>query len=315
MLGATEEQPVDTHIRKHWTQQDIGDQRGRVAIVTGSNTGIGNATARHLVDHGATVVLACRDAAKANATQAELLAEEPPGTTEVEVLDLASLKSIRAFTTRVMARHARLDLLINNAGVMMPPLSRTEDGFELQIGVNHLGHFALSGLLLERLLTTPGSRVVTVSSMAHRRGAMNLDDLQWESRRYDKMASYGQSKLANLLFTFELQHRLDAAGSTTKATAAHPGWTATDLARHISPLFRILNPIVAMQPWKGALPTVRAAVDPEAAGGAYFGPHGMGRMIGWPAVEVPRPHAVDPETASRLWELSESLTGVYYDLQ
>ncbi len=305
---------METRTNKHWTQEEIGDQRGRVAIVTGSNSGIGKATARHLVRHGATVVLACRDDAKARAAQAELLADDPPGSTEVEVLDLASLTSIRDFAARVMARYARLDLLINNAGVMMPPMSRTEDGFELQLGVNHLGHFALTGLLLERLRATPGSRVVTVSSMAHRSGAMDFDDLQWASRRYKKMASYGQSKLANLLFTFELQRRLDAVGSKMKATAAHPGWTATDLARHNSPLFRMLNPIMAMQPWKGALPTLRAAVDPGAAGGTYFGPHGIGRMTGWPAVELPRPHAADPEAATRLWELSESLTDVHYDL-
>jgi len=297
---------------KHWTQKNIGDQTGRVAIVTGSNTGIGKETVRHLAGAGATVIMACRNSDKANQAAEDLRSANPKGAIEVEILDLADLSSVRDFADRIKASHQRLDLLVNNAGVMVPPESKTNDGFELQFGVNHLGHFALTGQLMDLLAKTPGSRVVTVSSVAHKFGEMDFDDLNWESRTYKKWPSYGQSKLANLLFTLELQKRLAAAKLDVKATAAHPGWTATDLQRHTLSA-RIFNPLFAMKPWKGALPTVRAAVDPTIEGGEYFGPHGIGNMRGWPVVETPKATATNEDDAARLWEVSEQLTGVRFD--
>ena len=231
---------------EHWTADRIGDLAGRVAIVTGANTGIGKETARALAQKGARVVLACRSAARGEDALRDLREAPLAGTVELELLDLSSLASVRDFAGRFKGRTDRLDLLINNAGVMMPPASKTAEGFELQFGTNHLGHFALTGLLADLLLGTEGSRVVTVSSEAHKWGEINFDDLQWEARPYKKMAAYGQSKLANLIFAYELQRRLGAAGSGTRSLAAHPGWTGTDLQRNSS-LFRFFNPILAMR--------------------------------------------------------------------
>ncbi len=297
--------------RARWTSEQIGDQAGRVAIVTGANSGLGFETAKALAHSGASVVIAVRDVVKGEWAAEAILAEQPPGNAEVMALDLADLTSVRSFAESFGARFERLDLLINNAGVMMPPKSTTADGFELQFGTNHLGHFALTGLLLDRLTATEGSRVVTVSSMAHRFGTVDLDDLQWETRSYDKSASYGQSKLANLLFTYELQRRLAAAGAGTTAMAAHPGWTGTNLQRHAA-LFRALNPIVAMKPWQGALPTLYAATADEAEGGAYYGPKGLLEVRGYPGPVDSNPESKDEEKARRLWAVSEDLTGVRY---
>lgn len=299
--------------KKRWTSAEIEEQTGRVAIVTGANTGIGLEAARILAKKGATVVLACRSAEKGEAALAGIRAESPKGSAELQILDLASLKSVRSFAAGFRERYDHLDLLVNNAGVMMPPLSQTEDGFELQFGVNHLGHFALTGLLVDLLVRTNGSRVVTVSSAAHKWGHIDFEDLQWEQRPYKKTGSYGQSKLANLLFTYELQRRLDAAKAPTVALAAHPGWTATDLQRNTG-LFRALNPLFAMKPWKGALPTLRAATGGEAEGGQYYGPHGLGEMRGFPVPVSSNDASRDEAVARRLWDVSEALTGVEYDL-
>ncbi len=296
-----------------WTSEQMGDQNGRVAIVTGSNSGIGFEAAKELVRKGATVVLAVRDEEKGEAAATDIRAEQPAGTVAVMRLDLADLDSVRSFAEVFLSQYDRLDLLVNNAGVMMPPASKTADGFELQFGTNHLGHFALTGLLLGRLTTTEGSRVVSVASMAHRFGTVDFDDLQWESRKYNKTASYGQSKLANLLFTFELQRRLDRAGAGTLAVAAHPGWTGTNLQRHAG-LFEALNPFLAMKPWQGALPTLYAATAAEARGGAYYGPKGIMEMRGYPQRVDSTPESKDEQVAKRLWEVSEELTGVQYAL-
>jgi len=286
------------------------DQTGRVAVVTGANTGIGFETAAALAARNAKVIMACRNPQKAKDAMARIRERTPGADVEFVELDLASLESVERFSDAFRAGHDRLDLLINNAGVMIPPLGHTEDGFELQFGCNHLGHFALTGRLMDLIEATPGSRVVNVSSMAHRQGKMDFDNLNAE-KGYDKMPAYGQSKLANLLFTFELQRRFEATDSSVLATAAHPGWTGTDLQRH-SGLFRFLNTFFAQTPPMGALPTLRAAADPEARGGDYFGPKGMYEMRGYPIKVGTTPAAQDELDAGRLWEVSEKLTGVSF---
>jgi NAD(P)-dependent dehydrogenase (short-subunit alcohol dehydrogenase family) len=226
-------------------------------------------------------------------------------------LDLADLDQVHEFADAFEAAFDRLDLLINNAGVMMPPASKTRQGHELQFGVNHLGHFTLTGRLLDRLVSTPGARVVTVSSLAHRQGKMDFSDLDWESRRYRKMASYGQSKLANLLFHFELDRRFRAAGVDVVATAAHPGWTATNLQQH-SGVIRALNPLIAMTPSEGALPTLRAATDPTAESSDYYGPRGVMEIRGTPKKVGTTRSARSEVDGAKLWTVSEDQTGVTY---
>jgi NAD(P)-dependent dehydrogenase (short-subunit alcohol dehydrogenase family) len=282
-----------------------------VAVVTGANTGIGLETARELARKGATVVIACRNAAKAERAT-DNIRRDMTGEVLVMLLDLASLNSVRNFAAGFRERFERLDLLVNNAGVMRTPESKTEDGFELQFGTNHLGHFALTGLLLERLLGTRGSRVVNVSSMAHRYGYMDFEDLNWERRQYKRVASYGQSKLANMLFTLELQRRFDNAGAGTLAVSCHPGWTGTDLQRH-SGFIRFLNPFFSMRPWQGALPTLHAAVADDVVGAGYYGPDGFMHMRGYPTLNEPTATAKDPAAAKRLWQESERMTSVKYD--
>lgn len=296
----------------HWTYENIPDQTGRVAIVTGANTGIGYETARALARKGAHVILACRNSAKGQAAHDRIQAEAPTATLALEQLDLADLDNVLAFAERIRAAHDRLDLLICNAGVMVPPASTTKQGFELQFGVNHLGHFALTGHLLPLLQTTGGARAVVVSSVAASMGTMNFDDLQFEQRGYKPWPAYGQSKLANQLFVRELQKRLREAGSAVRVTMAHPGWTATDLQR-TSGIARLLNPLLAMKPPQGALPTLRAATDPDAKGGTYFGPHGFRQMRGYPVPVNMEERALNDADTQRLWEVSEELTGVRYD--
>jgi len=295
---------------KKWTLDQMPDQTGRVAIVTGANTGIGLETAAALAAKNAVVILACRNKAKAEDATVRIRERTPSADLEFIELDLASLASVERFAASFRAGHDRLDLLINNAGVMIPPLGHTEDGFELQFGCNHLGHFALTGRLMDLLEATPGARVVNVASMAHRYGAMDFDNLNAE-KSYDKMPAYGQSKLANLLFTFELQRRLGAAGSEILVTAAHPGWTGTDLQRH-SAFMALANRFFAQSPPMGALPTLRAAVDPQASGGDYYGPKGFYEMRGYPKKVETTPAAKNEIDARRLWQVSEELTGVAY---
>jgi NAD(P)-dependent dehydrogenase (short-subunit alcohol dehydrogenase family) len=296
-----------------WTFHDIPDQTGRIAIVSGANSGIGLETARMLALKGADVVLACRSKDKGDAAVARILAEQPRGKATFAALDLSDLDSVAAFAERFASDHQRLDLLVNNAGVMVPPLGRTKQGFELQMGTNHLGHFALTARLLPLLESTTGSRVVVVSSTAQSAGRISRDDLNWERRSYRPLAAYGQSKLANMMFALELHRRLSAAGSSVRAVAAHPGWTATELQREVG-LARFFNPILAMKPPEGALPTLRAAVDPSAASGSYWGPSRFLELIGPPVpARVPR-RARDESTARWLWEESERLTGVTFSI-
>ncbi|MGD8414027.1 MAG: oxidoreductase [Candidatus Latescibacterota bacterium] len=296
-----------------WTCDDIPDQSGRNVIVTGANTGIGFETARALALKGAQVTLACRSHEKGEEAVDRIRKESADAAVSLEQLDLSDLRNVEAFAARFKDRHERLDLLILNAGIMVPPESKTAQGYELQFGVNHLGHFALTGALLPLLLATEGSRVVVVSSTAAARGVMNFDDLQFERRGYAAWQAYAQSKLANQLFTLELQRRLRSAGSSVVVTAAHPGWTATDLQR-TTRLARTLNHFVAMKPPQGALPTLRAATDPEANGGDYFGPNGFLQMRGYPKRIDMVKRAHDPADAARLWEVSEDLSGVRFDL-
>jgi NAD(P)-dependent dehydrogenase (short-subunit alcohol dehydrogenase family) len=294
----------------NWTENHIPDQRGRVAIVTGANTGLGYETARMLSEHGAAVVLAVRDVEKG--TRA---AERIGGDVTVLALDLGSLDSIRSAAADLRAAHPRIDLLINNAGVMYTPKRTTADGFELQFGTNHLGHFALTGLLLDRMLPVAGSRVVTVSSTGHRiRAAIHFDDLQW-AHSYSRVAAYGQAKLANLMFTYELQRRLASLG-TTVAVAAHPGVSNTELTRNTPAALRVpigwLAPLITQKPEMGALPTLRAATDPAVAGGEYYGPRGRGEIRGYPKLVASSAGSHDQATQQRLWTVSEELTGVSF---
>jgi NAD(P)-dependent dehydrogenase (short-subunit alcohol dehydrogenase family) len=298
-----------------WTTADIPDQTGRVAIVTGANTGLGYETAAALAAKGAHVVLAVRNLDKGKDAVALISKRGPSADVALQELDLTSLDSIRAAAEQLRSDHDRIDLLINNAGVMYTPKSTTKDGFELQFGTNHLGHFAFTGLLLDRLLPVAGSRIVTVSSVGHRILAdIHFDDLQWE-RRYNRVAAYGQAKLANLLFTYELQRRLAPRG-TTIAAAAHPGMSDTELMRNMpAPLvtaFERIAPLVAQDAAIGALPTLRAATDPAVLGGQYYGPDGIGQTRGYPKVVGSSKKSHDAEKQKRLWSVSEELTGVVY---
>jgi NAD(P)-dependent dehydrogenase (short-subunit alcohol dehydrogenase family) len=298
-----------------WTAADVPDQTGRVAIITGSNTGLGYDTALILAGRGARVVLAVRDTDKGNAAAARIVGAHPGADVAVQPLDLGSLQSIRTSAEELKAAYPRIDLLINNAGVMYPsPRQTTKDGFELQFGTNHLGHFALTGLLLENLLPVEGSRVVTVASLGHRLLAkIHFDDLQFE-RSYNRVAGYGQSKLANLLFTYELQRRLGGHNEETIAVAAHPGLSDTELARHMPAVLVPVVMLAAQNPAMGALPTLRAATDPTAHGADYYGPDGIGESRGHPKVVKSSAQSHDQDIQGRLWTVSEELTGVTYPL-
>jgi len=304
-----------------WTEADVPVQRGRTAVITGANTGLGFETARVLAARGAQVVLACRDLGQAKEAAVRILSGSPaaaevvPADLHAVRLDLASLASVREAAEEIAAAYGPVDLLINNAGVMMTPYRRTADGFELQLGVNHLGHFALTGLLLGRMLGREGSRVVTVSSNGHKSGRIDFDDLQ-SQRRYRRMAAYYQSKLANLMFTYELQRRLAAAQAQTQAFAAHPGKARTKLIRYL-PAWMRWEDLVIEQPLgqsaaMGARATLRAAADPAACGGEYYGPGGRGELRGHPRLVASSERARDVEAQQRLWRESERLTGVSY---
>ena len=295
-----------------WTTADIPDQSGRVAVVTGANSGLGLAIARALAEAGAHVVLACRNTTKADDAAASISARSPGASVEVVALDLGDLASVTACATNLLARHQRLDVLANNAGLMAVDQGRTVDGFETQFGVNHLGHFALTARLLPLLLDTEGSRVVTMSSLAHRGGHVDVADPMAERKPYKRWDAYGQSKLANLLFTAELQRRLVVAGSGTIATAAHPGATRTDLGAEGTSLTSRASALflqLAPGPEHGALPFLRAATDPDVVGASFWGPRW--RLFGRPVEETPSRAALDPSAAMALWALSEALTDLH----
>jgi NAD(P)-dependent dehydrogenase (short-subunit alcohol dehydrogenase family) len=303
-----------------WSAADIPDQRGRRIVVTGANSGIGLATARELARAGASVTLACRDTGRGQAALQAIRAERPGADVAIGRLDLADLASVRAFAE---TQQAPLDVLINNAGVMATPPRRTVDGFELQLATNHLGHFALTGLLLDRLLEADGeSRVVTLASVAHRFAHIDFADLQRE-RSYHSWSVYAQSKLANLLFAYELERRIDAAHASASlvSVAAHPGYAATALTTSgaqlagpnlVARFIGLVDPIIGQPAAKGALPTLYAATVPELAGGSYVGPRGPLELWGHPRLVDSSAASKDPDTARRLWEASEALTGVAF---
>ncbi len=297
-----------------WTAKDIPDQSGRLAVVTGANSGLGLVTARELARSGAAVVLAARNTPKGEQAAASINEAVPGADVRVQELDLADLGSVRSFAETLDSD--RLDLLINNAGLMAPPRRLTKDGFESQFGTNHLGHFALTGLLMPRLLAAFEPRVVTVSSTAHRAGQIDFDDLQRE-RKYNNWRAYGQSKLANLMFCFELQRRATEAGTSLRSMAAHPGYARTNL-QFAAPTTRdkavmaVTNLLFAQSAEMGALPTLYAATFPDLPGGTFVGPGGLMEQRGHPKVVTAAGKAYDEDTWRRLWQISEELTGVHY---
>jgi len=311
-----------------WSAKDMTDQSGRTAIVTGANSGIGLVTARELAAHGAAVVIACRDVKKGEEAADKIRVALAPNGNEavldVRALDLADLGSVREFAESIRADHDSIDLLINNAGVMAPPRHETADGFELQIGTNHLGHFALTGLLFGELKRAPAARVVTVSSNAHKMGRINFDDLQSE-KSYRRWSAYGQSKLANLIFAIDLQTRIGEAGLDMKSMGAHPGVAKTNLtaagndlganlfSKISKPFLMASDLLMAQDSEHGALPTLYAATMEALPGGSYIGPDGLGEMRGSPTIVAPRKVAHNVEIADRLWDESVRLTGVDYD--
>ncbi len=305
-----------------WTAADIGDLTGETALVTGANSGIGYETVRALSDHGAHVVMACRNIEKARKARDKLEGELTRSSLELLPLDLSDLDSVRRAAETFLAAHARLDILINNAGVMGTPYRQTADGFELQMATNHLGHFALTGLLLDRIVTTQRSRVVTVSSHLHRLGRLRMDDVAHTSPR-NPWITYGTSKLANLLFTQELSRRLAAEGLATMAVAAHPGWTQSNLAgngtalsesRVRRTLGRTVGSTLGQTTAAGALPVLCAATSPAVHSGDYVGPSRLFGLAGPPRLTRPSRRGRDVAAAAELWRRSEELTGVTYSL-
>lgn len=304
-----------------WTAADMPDLTGRVIIVTGANSGIGYEAAKEFARKGAQTILACRNMDKAQTALDQIRAEIPSAPAEIIQLDLASLASVHQFVAVFKAKYDRLDVLVNNAGIMWAPYGLTEDGFEKHFGTNHLGHFALTGLLLDLLLKTPGSRVVTVSSTGHRTGIVDFDNLMFENGQgYGRQWAYGRSKLANLLFTYELQRRFEEIGADAIATAAHPGGTNTNLTRYLDDRWymKAVQPLVerfAQSAAMGALPTIRAAIDPQAKGGNYYGPGSFMEQRGYPVLVQSSKASHNVADARKLWEVSEELTGVHYDFR
>ena len=303
--------------RGRWTAGQMPDLTGKVVVVTGANSGIGLEAARQFSMSGADTILACRSEKRGSRALLELTSDHPGGRVCLMELDLGSLPSIERFAREFGACHPRLHVLVNNAGIMAVPYSLTADGFESQMGTNHLGHFALTGLLLNSLVSTPGARVVTVSSNAHRMGQMDLDNLLYEKGGYSAWGAYFRSKLANLLFTYELRRRFERAGVDALALAAHPGSAATNLGAHFF-RYRWLSPVrtlvhsLLQDPAMGALPILRASVDRAARGGQYYGPDGLMSQRGFPTVVTSTPASHDGQDALRLWQASERLTGVEY---
>lgn len=294
-----------------WTSENIPDQKGRIAMVTGSSSGIGFETAKALANKNAKVIVAVRNLEKGEKAKSKILSKNKNADVELMKLDLADLSSVKAFAQEFKNKFQKLDLLINNAGVMIPPYSKTKDGFELQMGTNHLGHFALTLQLLDLINATPNARIVNVASAAHKYGNIDFNDLNWEKRKYKSWRAYGDSKIANLYFTQELGRKL--IDKKVIVTAAHPGWTATDLQRY-SKMFEFLNQFFAMNQEQGALPTLRAATDDSANSGDYYGPDGWQEWRGYPVKVDMTKLAKDDNIAKKLWEVSEELTDVKLSL-
>ncbi|HKM92570.1 MAG TPA: oxidoreductase [Prolixibacteraceae bacterium] len=303
---------------KHWNHNDIPDLQGKTIIVTGGNSGLGYESVKAFAQSGAKVVLACRDIIKGEKAKSEIMKAKPLGEIVVMKIDLMDLKSIRAFAQQFKSDFTQLDVLMNNAGIMATPNFKTNDGFEAQLGTNHLGHFALTGLLIDLIKATPNSRVVNVSSLAHKSGVIDFDDLMFErGRKFKSMRAYGQSKLANLLFTYELQRFFESNQFESIAVAAHPGGSNTRLASHLEEnwFLRKLSPVlrgIMQSAAKGALPQLRASVDAGAKGGEYYGPGGFGEVFGYPVLVKSTPASHHLGDAKKLWKVSEKLTGVSF---
>jgi NAD(P)-dependent dehydrogenase (short-subunit alcohol dehydrogenase family) len=306
--------------KKRWTTSDMPDLTGKIIIVAGGNSGLGFESVKAFAEKGAEVILACRAIEKGENAKAEILQQHPDGKIEVAELDLADLKTVRRFAKTFRQNHSRLDVLLNNAGIMTTPYFKTKDGFEGQVGTNHLGHFALTGLLLPAIQKTPGSRVVNVSSSGHKQGKMDFNNLLFENGKgYSPMKAYGRSKLANLLFTYELQRFFDANNFNSISVAAHPGISHTNLARHLEDkwYFKILYPLykrMTQDAAKGALPQIRASVDLQVKGGEYYGPNGFMEMKGHPVKVQSNGRSHNSEDARKLWVVSEKLTGVEFGI-
>lgn len=294
----------------NWTAKNIPDQKGKIVIVTGSSSGIGYEAARVLANKNAKVILANRNSSKSEIAKNKILNQNKNADVESMRVDLADLESVKLFAEEYNSKFDKLDVLINNAGVMVPPHTITKDGFELQMGTNHFGHFALTLQLIELIKNTPNARIVNVSSSAHKAGNINFDDLKWQKRKYTAWKAYGDSKIANLYFTNELGRRL---GNKALVTSAHPGWTATELQRH-SGFFDYLNQFFAMTIELGALPTLRAAFDENTQNGDFFGPDGFMEMKGFPVKVKPKDLAKDEKIAQKLWDVSEELTNIKFGL-
>ena len=295
-----------------WNTNNIPDQQGKVVIVTGSSSGIGFQDAKVLAEKNAEVIIAVRNQAKAARAADKIRANYKDALVTLMILDLADLNSVRRFAEEFKQQYSRLDILINNAGVMVPPYSKTKDGFELQFGTNHLGPFALTGLLFDLLKNTGNSRIISVSSNAHKFGNINFEDLSWEKRKYSPWRAYGDSKLANLYFIYELKRKIEEANLKIKAAAAHPGWTSTELQRHSGFIINFLDKIYAQSIEMGALPTLYAATAADVENGNYYGPSGWGEWRGYPKKVESNSLSHNSEIAKRLWEVSGKLTGISY---
>lgn len=302
--------------KKKWTVDDIPQQGGKIAVVTGANSGLGYYTTRALADKGTRVIMACRNLEKGEMARQRIIKEGVAVEPELWHLDLASLASVKEFALKYIAAHENLDLLINNAGLMAIPYHRTEDGHEMQFGVNHLGHFALTAKLWPLLSNTEGARVIQVSSLAHLIGKMNFEDINWE-QSYKKWGAYGRSKLANLLFVRELANRVTETGSGVTVAAAHPGWADTELQAKSAKMegkrlgaiaMNLINKVLAQSGEMGALPSLYAATADGVEQGAFFGPGGFMKMQGWPVTDYPSKKLVTNEVATQLWDVSEALT-------
>jgi NAD(P)-dependent dehydrogenase (short-subunit alcohol dehydrogenase family) len=296
-----------------WDSNNVPDQKGKISIVTGSSSGIGYETARVLANKNAKVIIAVRNLIKGNKAAEKIKSQNSNADIEVMEINLANLNSVKKFVEDCKNKYSKLDLLINNAGVMIPPYSKTADGFELQFGTNHLGHFALTAQLFELIKNTPGSRIVNVSSGAHKYGNINFNDLAWEKRNYKAWKAYGDSKIANLYFTYELAKKLEEKNINSITAAAHPGWTATDLQRH-SGIFEFMNKFFAQKIEMGALPTIYAATAEGVKSSEYYGPSGWQELKGYPKKVESNELSHNKKIAAKLWEVSEELTGLKFNV-
>jgi len=297
--------------KTNWNTNEIPRLKDKVIIITGATSGLGKEAAKILSEKNSTVIMAVRNTKKAQKVVQEIRMHQSNAEIDIREMNLGSLASIQDFSKGILRDYKRLDVLINNAGIMACPFDKTEDGYEIQMGTNHLGHFALTGLLMPLLEKTKNARIVATSSIGHRMGNIDFSDINWEKRKYNSSKAYADSKLANLYFAYHLAEKLKAENKVVKVTAAHPGWTRTDLQRH-SWYMRMLNPLFSQGPDQGVLPTLRAAFDPNAESGDYFGPSKFFEMQGSPVLVKSNARSSDKKAAKKLWDISESLTQIRY---